>query len=94
MQAEKNIRFLAELDAFLQNAGLTDYRFVIVGDGSEADWLRKNLKNANFTGILGGEDLARAFADMDLFAFPSKTDAFGNVVLEAMAAGVLRKWAK
>ncbi len=88
LQAEKNVRFLAELDAVLQKADLRDYRFLIVGDGGEEDWLRKNLKNAKFTGVLRGERLARAFADMDLFAFPSRTDAFGNVVLEAMAAGV------
>jgi phosphatidylinositol alpha 1,6-mannosyltransferase len=88
LQAEKNVRFLAELDAVLQKSGLGDYRFLIVGDGGEEDWLRENLKNAKFTGVLRGEELARAFADMDLFAFPSKTDAFGNVVLEAMAAGV------
>lgn len=40
------------------------------------------------TGVLRGERLAQAFAGMDLFVFPSQTDAFGNVVLEAMAAGV------
>lgn len=88
LRAEKNVRFLARLDAVLEKAGLTDYRFVIVGDGDEEDWLRKNLSRAEFTGVLRGEDLARAFAGMDLFVFPSKTDAFGNVVLEAMAAGV------
>jgi len=88
LQAEKNVRFLAELDAALQKAGLSDYRFLIVGDGSEEDWLRSNLRSAQFTGVLRGEALARAFADMDLFVFPSKTDAFGNVVLEAMASGV------
>ncbi len=88
LQAEKNVRFLAELDAVLQKADLRDYRFLIVGDGNEEKWLRKNLKNARFTGVLRGEELASAFADMDLFVFPSKTDAFGNVVLEAMASGV------
>lgn len=88
LQAEKNVRFLTELDAFLEKSGLTDYRFLIVGDGIEENWLRKNLRRAEFTGVLHGEKLACAFADMDLFVFPSKTDAFGNVILEAAAAGV------
>jgi len=88
LQAEKNVRFLVELDESLQKAGLSGYRFLIVGDGKEQVWLRDKLKNAEFTGVLRGDALARAFADMDLFVFPSKTDAFGNVVLEAMAAGV------
>ena len=88
LQAEKDIRFLAELDESLEKAGLTEYKFLIVGEGNEESWLRKNLRRAVFTGVLRGEELACAFANMDLFAFPSKTDAFGNVVLEAMSAGV------
>ena len=88
LQAEKNVRFLAELDAALEKAGLNEYKFLIVGEGNEESWLRKNLRRAEFTGVLRGEELACAFAGMDLFAFPSKTDAFGNVVLEAMSAGV------
>src|SRR6202034_1400801 len=44
--------------------------------------------NAEFTGVLRGHDLARAYANMDLFVFPSHTDTFGNVVLEALASGV------
>ena len=42
----------------------------------------------NFTGVLRGEALARAYANMDVFVFPSKTDTYGNVVLEALASGV------
>ncbi|HEY0426489.1 MAG TPA: glycosyltransferase, partial [Pyrinomonadaceae bacterium] len=88
LRSEKNVRFLAEIDAALKKTGSTNYRFLIVGDGTEQDWLQRNISQAEFTGVLCGEDLARAYANMDLFAFPSKTDAFGNVVLEAMAAGV------
>lgn len=88
LRPEKNIRFLAEVDKELNKRGIKDYRFLIVGDGSEEDWLKENLKNAEFTGVLKGEPLAEAYANMDIFVFPSKTDAFGNVVLEAMAAGV------
>ena len=47
-----------------------------------------NMQKADFTGVLRGEALARAYANMDVFAFPSKTDTYGNVVLEALASGV------
>jgi phosphatidylinositol alpha 1,6-mannosyltransferase len=46
------------------------------------------LPRAEFTGVLRGEELSRAYANMDLFVFPSHTDTFGNVVLEALASGV------
>ena len=51
-------------------------------------WLRANLQRVELTGVLHGEDLARAYANMDIFAFPSHTDTYGNVVLEALASGV------
>ena len=85
---EKSVRFLAEVERSLLEAGHTNFRFLIVGDGSEREWLEANLKHAEFAGVLKGEELARAFANMDLFLFPSLTDTFGNVVLEAFASGV------
>lgn len=88
LRTEKNVRFLVEVEKSLQNAGVTDYKFTIVGEGDEGEWLQKNMRQAVLTGVRRGEELAQAYADMDLFVFPSKTDAFGNVVLEAMAAGV------
>jgi len=88
LRPEKNVRFFAEVEKALQNAGVTDYKFVLVGEGSEEAWLKNNLSNVELTGVLHGEQLARVYADMDLFVFPSETDAFGNVVLEAMASGV------
>ena len=63
-------------------------RFLIVGHGSEEASLRANLHHADFAGVLRGADLARAYANMDLLVFPSHTDTFGNVVLEALASGV------
>ncbi len=84
---EKNVRFLAELGATLRQRG-SDVDFVIVGEGSEERWLRAHVPNAIFTGVLRGEALAEAYANMDLFAFPSYTDTFGNVILEALASGV------
>ena len=88
LQAEKNVRFLATLERSLLDAGYRDYRFLIVGDGGEKAWLQRNLRYAEFPGVLTGEPLARAYANMDVFVFPSRTDTFGNVILEAMASGV------
>jgi phosphatidylinositol alpha 1,6-mannosyltransferase len=85
---EKNVRFLAELGNTLQTLGRDRFEFMIVGEGSEESWLRHNVPNAIFTGVLRGERLAEAYANMDLFAFPSRTDTFGNVILEALASGV------
>jgi phosphatidylinositol alpha 1,6-mannosyltransferase len=50
--------------------------------------LRLNMKHADLTGVLTGPELSRAFANFDLFVFPSETDTFGLVVLEALASGV------
>jgi glycosyltransferase involved in cell wall biosynthesis len=63
-------------------------RLVLVGDGPYLKELRETLPGAVFTGYLSGADLARAFASADIFVFPSTTDTFGNVVLEAMASGL------
>jgi len=85
---EKNLRLLARVEAALHDAGLPDARFQITGAGGERSWLERNLSRATFTGVLTGEGLASAYADMDIFAFPSRTDTFGNVVQEALASGV------
>jgi phosphatidylinositol alpha 1,6-mannosyltransferase len=88
LSPEKNVRQLADLEQALHAAGVDDVRFLIVGDGSEREWLIKNMKRAVVPGILRGEELATAYANMDVFVFPSLTDTFGNVVLESMASGV------
>lgn len=85
---EKNIPLLAELEKGLLAVGAKEFRFVIVGDGSERDWLSQQMQTAHFAGILKGEALARAYANFDVFVFPSRTDTFGNVVLEAQASGI------
>ena len=59
-----------------------------VGDGPYLKELRALLPDAAFTGYLAGLELARAFASADVFLFPSTTDTFGNVILEALASGV------
>jgi glycosyltransferase involved in cell wall biosynthesis len=88
LSPEKSVRALREVEQALSAAGVQSFRFVIVGDGHERTWLQENLQRVEFTGILTGEDLSRAYANMDIFAFPSHTDTFGNVVLEALASGV------
>ena len=60
----------------------------IVGDGPYLKELQRLLPDAVFTGCLAGLELARAFASSDVFLFPSTTDTFGNVVLEALASGL------
>jgi glycosyltransferase involved in cell wall biosynthesis len=63
---------------------------VIVGDGPYREEMERELAGlpALFTGVLHGEALAEAYASADLFVFPSTTDTFGNVVLEAQASGL------
>jgi glycosyltransferase involved in cell wall biosynthesis len=65
-------------------------RGAIVGDGPDRARLEQVFGDlpVTFTGTLRGEELAAAYASADIFAFPSDTDTFGNVVLEAMACGV------
>jgi glycosyltransferase involved in cell wall biosynthesis len=88
LTVEKNIHFLQQIEAALIAAGISNYRFLIVGDGIEKDRLVNELKQADLPGVLRGEALAEAYANMDVFVFPSRTDTFGNVVLEALASGV------
>jgi len=88
LSPEKNVRMLAEMERGLIKAGMRNYRFLIVGHGSEHAWLSSVMERATLPGVLRGEDLARAYASMDAFVFPSATDTFGNVVLEALASGV------
>jgi glycosyltransferase involved in cell wall biosynthesis len=88
LQPEKNVRTLAEVEKQLLEAGLTGFRFLIVGSGGEQTWLAENIHNLELPGVLRGEALAEAYANMDVFAFTSTTDTFGNVVQEAFASGV------
>ncbi len=88
LMPEKRVKFLADLERFLVRAGVPDFRLLIVGSGSERAWLERNIERAEFTGVLRGEALATAYANMDVFVFPSETDTFGNVVQEALASGV------
>jgi glycosyltransferase involved in cell wall biosynthesis len=67
-----------------------DVRLFVVGDGPYRNEMAEALKDlpAVFTGYVQGEELSGMFASADLFVFPSTTDTFGNVILEAQASGV------
>lgn len=77
---EKNI------EAFLRLA-LSGTK-VIVGDGPQRTELARRYPDAVFVGVKQGEELARHYAAADVFVFPSRTDTFGLVLLEALASGV------
>ena len=88
LSIEKNVALLPLIEQRLHAMGITNLRFLIIGHGSEEASLRSRLRQADFAGVLRGEELARAYANMDMLVFPSHTDTFGNVVLEALASGV------
>ncbi|MBI2685297.1 MAG: glycosyltransferase [Acidobacteria bacterium] len=83
LTVEKNVGFLPAIAAAVPGC-----RFVVVGVGEENERLQAAMPQAEFRGVLRGEALAEAYANMDLFVFPSRTDTFGNAVLEALACGV------
>jgi glycosyltransferase involved in cell wall biosynthesis len=64
-------------------------KFVIVGDGPLRPDLQKEHPDLIFCGVRTGEDLAECYASADVFLFPSDTETFGNVTLEAMASGLV-----
>jgi glycosyltransferase involved in cell wall biosynthesis len=76
---EKNLEAFLELD-------LPGTK-VIVGDGPHREALRARHPEVVFTGYKSGDDLARHFADADVFVFPSLTETWGGVLVEALAAG-------
>jgi len=88
LSIEKNVALLATVQQELEAMGHKSFRFLVVGHGAEQKWLEERLPRADFPGVLRGEALAAAYANMDLLVFPSHTDTFGNVVLEALASGV------
>jgi len=62
--------------------------FAFVGEGPFLEELKRKVPQGIFTGVLHGEELSQAYASADLFVFPSTTDTYGNVVVEAMASGL------
>ncbi len=84
---EKNTALYMRVMNQLAGSGLK-IRPLMIGDGPEMATLRAGLRNGVFAGFLHGEELARAYASSDIFFFPSESETFGNVTLEAMASGL------
>jgi glycosyltransferase involved in cell wall biosynthesis len=86
---EKNLPQLIEIFKRLLETGC-NIHLVVAGSGPYLDEMKKELKGmpVTFSGFIEGEELAQTYASSDLFLFPSTTDTFGNVVLEAQASGL------
>jgi glycosyltransferase involved in cell wall biosynthesis len=85
--AEKNLGLAIDAYRAMQRVNGA-VRFVIVGDGPLRSALQKKHPDLIFCGVHTGEDLAKHYASADIFLFPSETETFGNVTLEAMASGL------
>jgi glycosyltransferase involved in cell wall biosynthesis len=84
---EKRLDDYVAVIARLKAAGVK-CRALVVGDGPERQALARRLPDGLFTGFLVGDELAIAYASADMFVFPSDTETFGSVTLEAMASGL------
>ena len=89
LSAEKSLDMLLSAASEIECRFPGRTAFVFTGDGPYADVVKsRNLPNTVFTGFLRGRELSEMYASADCFAFPSATETFGNVVLEAMASGL------
>lgn len=84
---EKDLDMIPDVARMLADRGLA-VTWAFVGDGPYREELAGRLPGALFTGVLTGPELGRAYASADLFVFPSTTDTYGNVIVEACAAGL------
>jgi phosphatidylinositol alpha 1,6-mannosyltransferase len=84
---EKGLDVFANVVRALRERGVA-HRVLVIGEGPARDWFAEQVPGAVFAGFQSGDDLGRAVASMDVFFNPSVTETFGNVTLEAMAAGV------
>lgn len=85
--AEKNLPLLVKSFLEIQKR-IPDFRGVFVGDGPKLEELKREYPQFVYPGVLRGEELAEYYASSDLFLFPSITETFGNVTMEAMASGL------
>jgi len=87
LAAEKNLEVVIQAYEAMRGAR-EDVRLVFVGDGPQRAALQQRCPAAHFAGMRRGEDLAAHYASADLFVFPSLTETFGNVTIEALASGL------
>lgn len=84
---EKGLDVFAHVVTELQRRGVP-HKVLVIGEGPAREWFSRQVPGAAFAGFRSGDELGRAVAAMDIFFNPSVTETFGNVTLEAMAAGV------
>jgi glycosyltransferase involved in cell wall biosynthesis len=84
----KDLETFIEVYNLFKERGPGDVLFVLAGDGPTRDELVRRMPDAHFPGYLEGEELSRVYASSDILLFPSTTETFGNVVLEALASGL------
>lgn len=87
LAAEKNLQLAVEAFRAIQSVKPAA-RFVLVGDGPLRQTLQHQHPDLIFAGVRSGEDLATYYASADIFLFPSLSETFGNVTLEALASGL------
>jgi glycosyltransferase involved in cell wall biosynthesis len=88
VSSDKRVEILLQAARLTERTG-PDVRFVIAGDGPARELLAADAPgNVRFVGEMHGSELARLYASADLFCFPSTTDTFGQVLLEAAASGL------
>ncbi len=85
--AEKNLPLVIEAFREIQKK-IPDFKGVFVGDGPRLEEMKREHPDFIYTGVLRGEALAEHYASADMFLFPSITETFGNVTLEAMSSGL------
>lgn len=84
---EKNIETLIEIYQHIQAQNL-DYNFIVVGEGTAKTTAKQEMPKAIFLGKKNHEELAILYASADAFVFPSVSETYGNVVVEALASGL------
>lgn len=84
---EKGLDVFSDVMKSLRDRGVA-HKVLVIGEGPAQQWFADRVPEAIFAGFQAGDDLGRAIASLDIFLQPSVTETFGNVTLEAMAAGV------